>query len=265
MSRSDSNRRTLSEDWSAIADRIQASRRVVIFLDFDGTLVDIAPRPEQVRLRSTARKLLQRLAKHPCVDLLIISGRRRRELLEHIGVAGIRYFGIYGFERNSRSALPRPASAALRSVRRQLSNLASSFSGLWVEDKQFSLSVHLLAVPPKKHAQARRAVKSLVRPFRKELRIIRNIRDLEIVPRLIKDKGAAVREVLGKPRFQKALPFYFGDDLSDESGFRAIPKGMSIQVGPSRPTRARYSLRNPAEVTALLAKLEAALSPPTVC
>jgi len=255
----------LSQHWNEVAARVRSSSRIIVFLDFDGTLVDIAPRPDQVHLRPDTRKILGRLSKHSRADLVVISGRRRRELLRYIDVPGMRYFGIYGFERTQRSSLPRATSASLRSIRKQLKGLDSLFPGLWVEDKRLSLSVHLLAVSKNRQRKARRAVRSIVRPARKELRIIENIRDMEIVPRLLQDKGAAVQEFLGKSRFRTALPFYFGDDLSDESGFAAIPEGHSIRVGAPRPTKARYSVCDPAEVAEVLRKLESVLAEAASC
>src|SRR4030081_1416974 len=88
----------LLKNWDGIAKEIRRSGLVTVFLDFDGTLVDIAPRPEMVRLTLAARKILQRLARNPLVPLVVISGRRRPELLKHIGISGIHYFGLYGWE-----------------------------------------------------------------------------------------------------------------------------------------------------------------------
>src|SRR5271170_3675226 len=89
----------LMADWDCIAAQIQSSCRVTVFLDFDGTLVNIAPLPDQVRLAPTTRRVLRRLARHPRATLVVISGRRRSELMQYIGLPGIRYFGLYGWER----------------------------------------------------------------------------------------------------------------------------------------------------------------------
>src|SRR5271156_3918705 len=106
--------RPLVAHWDRVAAQIQSSRRVAVFLDFDGTLVDIAPRPDQVRLAPSARRVLRRLARHPRVTLVVISGRRRAELWRYIGLRGIRYFGLYGWERGRRSRLSTSALIALR-------------------------------------------------------------------------------------------------------------------------------------------------------
>jgi trehalose 6-phosphate phosphatase len=250
---------SLAANWVRVAAQIQASCGVAVFLDFDGTLVKIAPRPEQVRVAPATRRVLRRLARHPRVTLVVISGRRRTELLRYIGLRGIRYFGLYGWERGSHSPLPTSALAALRAARAQLSIHLSSIPGLWVEDKHFSLSVHFLGVSPPAQRQARRKLRSLLLPFRETLNLIENLRDSEIVPRHILGKGIAVQRFLAESAGCRVLPFYFGDDLSDEPAFDAVGKGISIRVGAARPTLARYSIPGPAAVAAVLAKLEAAL------
>ena len=251
---------SLMADWARVAAQIQSSGRVVVILDFDGTIVNIAPLPGQVRLSPAARRVLRRLGRHPRVTLVVISGRRRAELQRYIGLPGIRYFGLYGWECRGHSPLPSSALIALRSARTQLSIHLSSIPGLWVEDKHFSLSVHFLGVSPPAQRRARRKLRSLLLPFQETLRVIENLRDAEIVPSCILGKGAAVQRFLANPACSRVLPFYFGDDLSDEPAFEAVGKGISIRVGAARPTRARYSVRDPAAVAAVLAKLEAALN-----
>jgi trehalose-phosphatase len=250
---------SLTADWAHVAAQIQSCCRVAVFLDFDGTLVNIVPRPDQVRLAPATRRVLRRLARHPRVTLVVISGRRRAELLRYIGLPGIRYFGLYGWERSDHAPLPCSALLALRSARAQLSIHLSSIPGLWIEDKHFSLSVHFLGVSPPAQRRAWRKLRSLLLPFQETLHVIENLRDAEIVPHHILGKGFAVQQFLAKPARCAVLPFYFGDDLSDEPAFKAIGKGISIRVGAARPTRARYSIRGPATVAAVLTKLETAL------
>jgi trehalose-phosphatase len=211
-------------------------------------------------LSPAARRVLRRLARHPRATLVVISGRRHAELQCYVGLPGIRCYGLYGWERRGHSPLPSSALVALRSALAQLSTHLSSIPGLWVEDKHFSLSIHFLGVSPPTQRRARHKLRSLLLPFQETLRVIENLRDAEIVPRCILGKGIAVQRFLAKPARCHALPFYFGDDLSDEPAFEAVGKGISIRVGAARPTRAHYSLRGPAVVAAVLARLEAALN-----
>lgn len=246
--------------WPRVATQIRASRRVVLFLDFDGTLVNIAPLPHQVSVKPSARRILKRLARHPRVTVVVISGRRRHELVRFIGLRGVRYHGLYGWERTGRCPLPRSTRRALRNAERKLAARLCAIPGVWIEDKRFSLSVHLLGAAPRRQQKARRDLRALLRPFHGSLRVIENLRDVEIVPRCIPGKGSAVAAFLAQLAPGGILPIYFGDDLSDESAFQAIGDGVSVRVGTlRRPTRARYSLRDPAAVASALAKLEAAL------
>lgn len=249
----------LVADWDRLVAQIRVSRRVAVFLDFDGTLVNIAPLPEQVRLATVTRRVLRRLARHPRVTLVVISGRRRAELRRYIGLRGIHYFGLYGWERSRHSRLPASALTALRRAKIELSIQLCSIPGLWIEDKRLSLSIHLLGVSPALQRRARRKLGPLLLPFQKSLRLIENLRDAEIVPRCISGKGTAVQQFLATPALRRALPIYFGDDLSDEPAFEAVRKGISIRVGPARPTHARYLIRGPATVAAVLTKVETAL------
>ena len=249
----------LVTDWDRVAAQIQLSRRVAVFLDFDGTLVNIARLPDQVRLAPSTRRVLRRLARHPRVTLVVISGRRRADLRRHIDIRGIHYFGLYGWERSRHSRLPTSAVIALRRARMQLSIHLSSIPGIWLEDKHLSLSVHLLGVSAALQGRARSKLRFLLLPFQNTLSIIENLRDAEIVPRCISGKGIEVQRFLAAPALCRALPIYFGDDLSDEPAFEAVCKGISVRVGAARPTRALYSIRGPAEVAAVLTRVEAAL------
>jgi trehalose 6-phosphate phosphatase len=88
------------------------------------------------------------------------------------------------------------------------------------------------------------------------LQVMTNLRDLEVAPLSIGDKGAAVRKFLSAPAMRGVLPIYFGDDFSDEPAFAAARNGISVLVGGRRATQAQFSLRGPAEVTAALSRME---------
>ena len=249
----------LLSHWDSVAPRLRESDRVALFLDFDGTLVPIAPRPDQVRLDPATRRLLGRLASRPRVRVTVISGRRRHELLEHIGVRNVRYLGLYGWERDRRSVLSRRAQLALGRAHDILRDNLSAFPGVWVEDKASSLSVHFSAARPIVKQRARGRVPLLLRPLRNQLRLQANVRDLEVLPFCVPDKGVTLRQSLAG-EFRHALPLYFGDDYSDEPAFAAARKGVSVIVGNRSPTRARFRVRGPEEVADALSRLEQAIA-----
>jgi trehalose-phosphatase len=92
------------------------------------------------------------------------------------------------------------------------------------------------------------------------LRIMENIEDSELLPRIFRDKGHAVEAELSRASARTVLPIYIGDNLSDEPAFAALRRGITVRVGRRKlSTRARYQLRGTAEVAEALAKIEEAL------
>ena len=249
----------LFRHWQEVAARIRAKRRAIVFLDFDGTLVHIASRPNRVRMKPAMRRVLRRLAINPKVTVAVISGRRRDELRRCVGIPKLQYLGLYGWERGGKTPLPASARVSLFRMHVLLVKKLSACPGVWIEPKQKSFSVHLLGAKAGVQRRAREMVRKLLHPFRATLQVLENLRDVEVMPRQIPDKGAAVREFLAKPASRGALSFCFGDDLSDEPAFAAVRRGVSVLVGKTRTTLAQFRLRGPEEVAAALTRLEEAL------
>ena len=246
----------LFAEWDTISRRLLSRRRLVMFLDFDGTLVRIAPTPNQVRVEERTREALRNLAHRPDVALAVISGRRRVELQRHIGLRDLAYLGLYGWETNGNMTFPDPVREALAATIVDLVARLPKHSRVWVEPKGETFSIHLLRASARTRDQVETIVKQLLAPRRGTLKLMANLRDLEVTPVSIGDKGEAVRKFLAEPGRSGALPIYFGDDFSDEPGFAAVRTGISVLVGTRRPTRAKFSLRGPAEVTEALSRME---------
>jgi trehalose 6-phosphate phosphatase len=250
----------LSHHWPEVATRIRESPRVALFLDFDGTLVPIAPRPELVRVTPALLSILGLLASVPRLTVAIISGRRRAELKRFLRSRTITYLGLYGSEGNRKLNISASEKTALRGARLALLENLAEFPGAWIEPKQLSFSVHVSALSPAQQRRARQTTSRSVRPFLHSLHLFENIRDIEIMPRSLGDKGSAVRGLLSRPEYRRAFPIFFGDDFSDEPAFTAVRSGLSVLVGKPRPTSAQFQLRSPAEVTAALTQLNEELS-----
>ena len=249
----------LFSHWDEVRERIIKSPRVLLCLDFDGTLVRIAPRPNQVRVATRTARLLRRLGRHKRVSVILVSGRRRNDMLSYVNLPHVGCQGLYGWESNRRLSLSQAEEINLLRARLSLGSLPQ-FPGAWVEAKESSLSVHVRSVKPKLLPRVRQTVRRLVRPLRRSLHIFENVRDIEILPWSVKDKGAAVRKYLKKPGHRQDLCFYFGDDFSDEPAFRAVRRGIPVLVGKARPSCAHFRLRGPAEVAVALARIEEAVS-----
>ncbi len=245
--------------WARVARRLRAAKRVALFLDFDGTLHPLRRRPEAVVLDGSTRRVLARLSARRRVTLCVISGRRRDDLRKRVGVPGLVYLGLHGWERGGGMRASARLRAAVKGVRQRLERRLRNLPGIWVEDKTLSVVVHYRAAREAVGRRARSIVRDAVRPDRSELRVLAGKKVWEVLPREVPGKGAAVKAFLARG-FDSALPIYIGDDTSDEGAFAALRLGLTIRVGRSRRTQARFTLRNPQEVRIFLKRLESEIA-----
>jgi trehalose 6-phosphate phosphatase len=253
--------RHLFEDWPRVSARLNAAKHLALFLDFDGTLAPLRPRPEDVWLDRRTRRVLGVLARHRRITLWIISGRRRADARKRVGVPGIHYAGLHGWERAGKSSLPHPVRRALVGAKRQLAAQIDALPDAWIEDKGLSFTFHYRDAPDGTVRRVQRAIRKLSERFGPQLRVLQGKKIWEVLPAEVQGKGAAVRAILAQ-RPQPALPVYVGDDASGESAFRALPDGLTVRVGRGRPTQALFWLRNPDEVREFLKRVRGELLKP---
>ncbi len=251
--------RHLFTAWENIAARLREAKHVALLLDFDGTLVNLQARPREVQLLPPVRRVLGRLARDPRISVVIISGRTRADIRGRVGVAGARYLGLYGWDGEEGRV---PANVRVRrrieKVKTAVRTGLRGFPGVWIEDKGLSFVIHFRGASGAVARRASRVVHRALRPFRPGLRALPGKRSCEILPSMIRGKGMAVSALLARLP-ESTLPIFAGDDIADESAFRALRHGITVRVGKSKRTRARFRLRNPEEVLRFLQKLEAQL------
>ena len=233
-------------DPPSLAELMERSR-VAILLDFDGTLVDIAGRPDGIDVRADMAECLQKLANRLEDRLALVSGRSLEDLASHIGQPAIATAGSHGAERRSMQGeiIGRP-DALDAEAREALRHIAQSREGVLLEEKTFGIAFHYRDAP-----DAGAAIEGAARS-------VANAHGLKVktgkfvveVTGTEAGKDAAVRLFMGKPRFADALPVFIGDDVTDEDGFAAVDRlgGFGILVGDREPTGARYRLADPAAV-----------------
>lgn len=258
---------TIAEVADAVA--CGASRGVILLLsDFDGTLVEFAVDPDTVKLPARRRALLETLAARPAVAAGIVSGRRLWDLRDRVGIAGpLVLAGLHGLEiegPGARFLHPGAAAAreALAALRPALAAAVRDLAGVFVEDKDLSLALHVRAADPEIRERAERILKATAGSAlaRGELRLLAGDKVFELLPNVTWSKGDAVGWIRGhveKQRGQAVWPVYLGDDWTDEPAFETIgDDGVAVVVG-TRPSRAAFRLADPLEVEALLAELVA--------
>jgi trehalose-phosphatase len=241
---------------AVLAKRL-AKRSVLLCLDYDGTLVPIAARPEQGTFDDPGRRLLRRLARR--IPIAIVSGRARAALRKLVGVPSLYYVGNHGLEiagPGVRLRAPLPATWP-RELERLLTGIESDAPpGVLIERKGPTASVHYRLAD----SEARRRWLPTLRArlalptAAGRLRVVAGKAVLELRPPGHWHKGAAVRWLIERPCFRGRVPVYVGDDTTDEDAFRAIRRdGIGVLVGPSRRTAARYSLPGPDQVRRFIA------------
>jgi len=243
------------DSWHEITGRVRAAKNIALFLDFDGTLVEFRPRPDQVQLNARTRTALRKLASHPAVRVMIVSGRRRESLLQFVNVPRVFLRGLYGCENEGGLSLSKAVTGKISKAREALAALPNHAPGVFIEEKGISLAVHFRDASARSERRARSLLRKLLTDCRPHLTIIRAGNVWELVPSHVRGKGHAVR-VLLQELGAAFLPIYLGDDLTDEPAFRALRKGITVLVGSRRPTSAQFSLRDPAQVAVFLERLE---------
>ncbi|MDE3181729.1 MAG: trehalose-phosphatase [Acidobacteriota bacterium] len=244
--------------------RIQSAKRIVLLLDFDGTLTEFKKDPEAVRLDSSTRRRLERLAHLPSVKLVFISGRRRSDLVRRVGVKEALYLGLHGFERSQR---PRISPASRRSVvaaHRFISRRIRGLAGVQTEDKGASLVLRYRGASASAAAKARLIGREALAAPGVRLNLLHGKRIMELLAPEVDGKGSAAAKIIERAG-EGALPVYVGDDRTDETAFRALRGAVTVKVGTNQRTHAHYWVRNPDEVKMMLARIEDALkreSPP---
>jgi len=234
--------------------------RISLFLDFDGTLVDIATRHDGVVVDAALRRLVALLAARLDGRLAVVSGRPVAEIAAylHVGAAQPPPFAIagsHGLELqwpDGRRQAP-PAPAGLEAARAAFEALAERCPGVVVEPKPFGVALHFRQAP-----EAEAACIALASDVAQQAGLF--IQHGKMVCELRApgaDKGDALHHFLSAPLMAGTLPFFAGDDLTDEAGFVAAEAlgGAGILVGPPRPTAARYGLAGVAAVHAWLSPL----------
>jgi trehalose 6-phosphate phosphatase len=242
--------------WRKISERVKAAGNVVLFLDFDGTLVGLQPRPEDVRVPKGLRQLLRRLARHERVIVVIASGRRVRDLKRLIGLKRLRYFGVHGAEPQGGGVpLSKGTRAVLRDAHCSFVREAAQLRGLWVEPKGISFAVHYRRAASPSVLRARQSLLRIVGDSGDVLRILNGKKVWEVLPREIGGKWGVVERVMREVP-EGAGIIYIGDDETDEEAFRVLPDQITVAVGKRSGTRARYYLPSSASVLRFLAQLE---------
>ncbi len=224
--------------------------RHALFLDVDGTLLTIAPHPDAVRVAPGLLALLDRLNERLGGALALVSGRAIANLDALFAPLRLPCAGVHGLERRSADAVIHRSDGAalLAPLRQPLTDFVQARKGLLLEDKNQSLAIHFRKAPGRE-AEVESFVQAQIAPSGDSLELKRGKMVLEVKPSGA-NKGTAITAFMDEPPFTGRVPVFVGDDVTDEDGFRIVNQleGLSVRVGCTGPTAARYRLTDEAGV-----------------
>ena len=189
--------------------------RAALFLDVDGVLAPIVPRPEDARVPDETREELRRLNERYAL-VACISGRAGSDAQRIVGIPELVYVGNHGLELDGEAA----------GWGERLQRLLADVAWPATENKQLTASLHYRGSHDE--GAARAALEDVKARAEREGFVARFGRKvLEVLPPLDVHKGTAVRQLLAERHLTRAL--YAGDDTTDLDGFRALD-GLDLSV-----------------------------------
>jgi trehalose 6-phosphate phosphatase len=205
-----------------------------LFLDVDGTLIELTDSPLDTFADQELKTLLGHVAERMGGALALISGRSIDYLDALFSPLRLPAAGLHGVERRKASGIMHGASfvdTQLTAARAAINALVEAQPGTSVEDKGRTIAVHF-RMAPQCEAAVRQALIDIAKPLGSNYHIQEGSMVLEIKPRGF-TKASAIKAFMQEPPFSGRLPVFVGDDLTDQDGFKIVEDqgGISIAVG----------------------------------
>lgn len=235
--------------------------RWALFLDVDGTLLELVATPDQTEVAPPVLDLLERLRSSLDTAVALVSGRSLDTLDRLFEPLRLPAAGLHGLERRSahggivREEVP---AAPLAHARAVLGDLAEKNPGLMLEDKGSTLALHYRQAPSEEetvHEHLHALARELGEPFHVQTgKMVAEIKSRAAC------KGRSIAAFLEEEPFAGRIPVFVGDDRTDEDGFATVNErgGISVRVGDGAPTRARFRIASVAELRTWLERVAAA-------
>lgn len=239
--------------------KIKTTQKIWLLLDYDGTLADFAPTPDDVLPDPDLIRLVQQLADHPKIKLAIISGRRLSHIEKLIPLDGIWLAGSYGLEvrKPKGTRIHRTDYDLIRPVLEVLkpawAELIHGQEGFYLEDKGWSLALHARFAEDTLAERILSKARSIAEEACRKtgLKLLGGHKFLEIAPEEA-DKGKTVAFLLEQAAEDHIFPIFIGDDDKDERAFPVVQSFGGLAGCVCQPRRgdttADFTLTSP-EVT----------------
>ncbi len=229
--------------------------QAALFLDVDGTLLELAPQPDAVTVSAATKALLEHAGERLAGALALVSGRTLADLDQLFSPLRLPAAGVHGLQRRDAQArehhAPPPPGWHDRLAPR-LQTFARRHDGVVVEDKGSAIALHYRNAPGQAEAVIALA-EGLIESLGPQTRLLRGKMVLEFMP-AGSDKGRAIQAFMADPPYRARTPVFIGDDVTDEAGFQAVNTmgGLTVRVGTIDQSQARYCLPDVTAVHACL-------------
>ena len=243
-----------------LIEKIISQKKIILFLDYDGTLVPIKSKPSFAVLSASMHELLNKLAINSNISVIIVTGRSFSDIKKLMGIKKITYISNHGFQiSGDKIKWIHPDAkcniSILKKIFLSLNNALKSFPETFVEDKILTLSVHFRNEKNNFIPFVKKIVAKSIQPFQENIIKTTGKKVIEIRPNINWNKGKAILKILAllQHRRNKNSIIYIGDDKTDEDAFRALRnKAITVHVGSNRNTKAHYYLHNTNQVKTFL-------------
>ena len=243
---------------AALLRHYERSAHRLLLLDYDGTLTPFANYPHLARPNEALLELLRKFAADPRNEIVLLSGRDKATLEEWFGALAIGLVAEHGAwlkEPGKVWQLVKPLAAAWKSkLLPILKTYADRVSGSFVEEKEFCVVWHYRNADPQRGVMAARELSDDLLAFTANIsvQVVQANKSVEVRNAGV-HKGIAAERWILKGGYDFVLAI--GDDRTDEDTFGILPaRAYAIRVGAS-PTRARFFLQGPEDVTELISRL----------
>lgn len=250
-----------------ILNRISKSKKILFFLDYDGTLVHFKNNPNDVKIPKKVKKILQQYTDKKKYELIIITGRILKDIKEKIKIKDIHLVALHGlhiqFNNGTEKIIQRAKhiQKQLSKIKKEANTLFAEEPNIQIEDKKYTLAFHYRLLSKKKISSAKNQFIQLIQKYNQNdsIQIMKGDKVIEARP-TDWNKGNAVALFIQKENQNDSslLPIYIGDDTTDEDAFLYLKQnGLTIYVKNSSPlqTNAQYWLKNPNEVYKFLSMI----------
>jgi trehalose 6-phosphate phosphatase len=229
-----------------------------LFLDVDGTLVELTDTPSQTLADPEIKSLLVEVSERLGGAVALVSGRKIETLDQLFAPLKLPAAGLHGVERRKAGGTVQGASfvdSQLDRARAALKALVEAHPGTLFEDKDRTIAVHFRMAPQFAEVM-RQSVIDIAKPLGSNYHIQGGKMLFEIKPRGF-SKATAIKAFMHESPFSGRRPVFIGDDLTDQDGFAVVEAHGGISIGVGDRVQGQFYLEDVAAVRGWLAQIAA--------